>query len=79
MTRAATEYDHADHGHDLRKHSPSPRHQKRAVVELVGYCWGLIGTGILSPEIERQLRARIRNTCIEFDMDAPAERSVEHA
>lgn len=65
----------ADRNHDLRKHEPSPRHQKRVVSELVGYCWGLIGAGILSPDIERQLRARIRNTCIEFDMDHPLERA----
>lgn len=62
-----------DHRRDLEKHGPSPRHQKRAVVELTGYCWGLIGAGLLSPEIEKQLRARIKNTCLEFEMDPPAE------
>lgn len=61
----------ADHAHDYRKHEPSPRHQKRAVIELTGYCWGLIGMGILSPEIEKLLQSKIRNACVEFDMDPP--------
>lgn len=63
----------ADHNWDLLKHESSPRHQKRAVVELVGYCWWLINAGALSPEYEKLLRARVRNTCIEFDMDPPPE------
>lgn len=71
MTRHADEFERADHYRDHQKHQPSPRHQKRAVCELTGYAWGLIGAGILSPEIEKQLLARIRNTCVEFDMDPP--------
>lgn len=62
-----------DRARDLIKHDPSPRHQKRAVQELVGYCWGLTHNGILSLEIEKQLRSRIRNVCREFAMDPPAE------
>jgi len=63
----------ADHAHDYRKHEPSPRHQKRAVSVLVGYCWGLMGSGVLGAEVEKQLRARIRTVCIEFDMEPPPE------
>lgn len=59
-----------DHQRDLRKHEASPRHQKRAVVELVGYLHGLMCDGlILSPEIEKTLRARVDNVCVEFNMD----------
>lgn len=65
-----------DHARDLIKHEPSPRHQKRAVQELIGYCWGLTHGGILSLEIEKQLRSRIRNVCREFDIDPPADPTV---
>lgn len=62
-----------DHAHDLRKHEPSPRHQKRAVSDLVAYCHGLIAGGLAetSPEIAKQLHARVCNVCTEFDMDKP--------
>jgi hypothetical protein len=62
-----------DHARDLIKHDSSPRHQKRAVSKLVGYCWGLTHGGILSLDIEKQLRDRIREVCIEFNMEPPAE------
>lgn len=66
----------ADHRRDLAKHEPSPHHQKRAVAALAGYCHGLIIGGAFGPEIERQLHARIRNVCIEFDMDAPPDTRI---
>lgn len=59
-----------DRARDYQKHEPSPRHQKRAVVELVGYLHGLLCDGlILSPEIEKQLRARANTVCTEFGID----------
>lgn len=74
----------ADHARDHLKHEPSPRFQKRAVIELVGYLHGLLNPGIpvkpvLSPEIEKQLRSRIRNVCVEFDIDPPGGRVKESA
>lgn len=64
-----------DHAHDLIKHDSSPRHQKRAVQELIGYCWGLAHGDLLGLEIQQQLRARVRKVCIEYDMDPPADPS----
>lgn len=58
-----------DHARDLAKHDVSPRHQKRAVVELVGYLHGLIDGNAFGPEIEKCLRARVNNVCTEFEMD----------
>lgn len=73
-----------DHAYDLRKHEPSPRHQKRAVIELVGYLHGLLHPGssigpLLSPEIDKQLRTRMKNVCVEFDFDPPVGRVKESA
>lgn len=81
MSTAEQRYDH---DRDLRKHEPSPRHQKRAVIELVGYLHGLLHPGapvgpILSPEIDKQIRSRMKNVCVEFDIDPPAERAREPA
>lgn len=58
-----------DRARDLAKHEPSPRHQKRAVIELVGYCHGLIAGGAFGPEIERALRIRVNTVCVEFGME----------
>lgn len=68
-----TQEQRNDHAHDLRKHEASPRHQKRAVVELVGYLHGLMQGGHFAgtPEIERMLHTRICRVCSEFDMDKP--------
>lgn len=62
-----------DHARDLRKHDSSPRHQRRAVQELIGYCWGLTHGELLGLEIQKQLRTRIRTVCVEFGMDPPAD------
>ena len=70
-----TQEQRNDHRYDLRKHEPSPRHQKRAVVDLVGYLHGLLsGPQVLSPEIEKQLHTRMCTVCSEFDMDKPPMR-----
>lgn len=68
-----TQEQRFDHAHDLRKHESSPRHQRRAVIELVGYCWGLTHGNLLGPEIAKQLRNRVRTVCIEHGMDPPAD------
>lgn len=80
----STQEQRWDHQRDLRKHESSPRHQKRAVVELVGYLHGLMTGGHFSatPEIERQLHTSMCRVCSEFDMDKPprpaAPQSVTH-
>lgn len=64
-----------DRQRDHLKHETSPRHQKRAVVELVSYIHGLLHDQlILSPEIEKALRTRVNTVCVEFDMDRLPER-----
>lgn len=74
----STQEQRWDHERDLRKHEPSPRHQKRAVVELVGYLHGLMECGQFSNvrEIEKQLHARMCAVCTEFDMDKPPLRKA---
>lgn len=81
MTRYTAE-QRADHAFDLRKHDLSPRHQKRAVSELVAYLHGLLNGPrhdqlTISPEIEKSLRIRVNTVCVEFGMDRLPERVPE--
>lgn len=77
MERYSPEY--RDHLNDLRKHEESPRHQKRAVIELVGFCHGLISAGTLGEFVEPDLRRRVDRVCAEFGLDRLPAKSLEPA
>lgn len=62
-----------DHERDLRKHEPRPTDQRHAVANLVGYCEGLVKSGMLGEDIEASLRRHIAFTLAAFNMPSKAE------
>jgi hypothetical protein len=77
MTRAATPDEIADHDRDNRKHDPRPLDltQRYAVAQLVGYCEGIVQSGVLGPDAELPLRLRIAAALAAFNMPSKTERA----
>lgn len=68
MSRYTAEQQ-ADHARDLRKHEPSGRHQKKAVIELVGFIHGLSAKETLGEFVGAELIRRTNRVCAEFDIE----------
>jgi hypothetical protein len=84
MTRHATQEERWDRDRDLRRHDPRPGDppsfdQRAAVAKMVGYCEGVIGSGILPDDCEIMLRKIIAETLVAFNMPSKAERTKEIA
>lgn len=77
MTRAATQEERWDRERDLRKHEPRPSDitfsQRLALAKMVGYCEGVVKSGILPADAEYKLREIIAETLAAFGMPSKAE------
>jgi hypothetical protein len=67
---------HWDHERDLRKHDPRPSdltfRQRAALSKLIGYCEGVVASGILG-EKECRLREIIAENLVSFGLPSKAE------
>lgn len=82
MVRQATQDQINDHERDLRKHEwrpgdPLPLDQRCAVAQLIGYCEGLISSGLLEGELEIKMRRNVASVLTAFNM--PSAREKSHA
>lgn len=71
----------ADHAYDIRKHEwrPGdrlPLDQRCAVAKLVGYSEAIAASGLLGDVMDIELRRRIAEVLVAFDMQSKAEREV---
>lgn len=74
--RAATDFERADRERDYRKHDETPRDRERlAAAALIGYCEGIVSSGILRPDGEAALRVHIAAALAAFNMPSKAERA----
>ena len=75
--------EYFDDRHDERKHYPRPKddllhwRQNAAVLRLTGYLDGLLGNDLLSERIELELRERVIEAQIAFNIPTKAERGGE--
>lgn len=70
---------HWDHERDLRKHEPRPTDQRYAAACLIGYCEGVLASGVLSQEMELALRTHVAHALTAFEMPSKAEREAANA
>ena len=76
MSRPATEFEHADHDRDNRKHAsrPSDRGQRYAVAALIGECEAIAASGRLTEPAEKSLRIVVAHALAAFQMPSLPER-----
>jgi hypothetical protein len=84
MTRNATPDEYADRERDYAKHEwrpgdRAPLDQRCAVAKLIGYCEGLVNSGLLGADLETKLRANIAETLVAFNMPSKTERESADA